>query len=976
MSTETTPDFVELDRRFDPLEPAESPESTALLSYTVPALWGDRTGLDWSTLLNKPLVVVLGEPGSGKTREFQERTKLLRAQGSLSLYVRLDQLTNLSLSQLLDADEARQFAAWLRSDRMATFFLDSVDEAKFTRLADFHNALKRFANDLGVRGIRRCTILLSCRVSEWQPESDAHEVVTQLRPASQPLALSPAGRGGGPVRSGWLTRLVPSRTREIQDAREQDERSILVVKLQPLDERRVEQFVRSRRLPNADRFVRALHESHAWEFVRRPIDVLDLANYWETNGRLGTLSDLIAYNVDFKLRPARRDVVDPLSSEDAQHGAEALGAATAFCGKFSFKIPDETFLSVDALDPVACLPTDWRTGHVRAFLMRPIFDAAAFGRVRFHHRRIAEYLAAKWIAKRMAEGCPMTELEELLFDTVGRSRVLRPRLAPVTAWLCCGEQPWNDDVRTWVHAASPSVHLQFGDPACLPLAYRRRILQALATQASGRDRMWIDSSSDALTRLAAPELAEDISALIRDQTLPQDLRSEMIQLVRYGRLEQCLPTLLDLLTDAQEIETLKTYAAAAIRDMGNDDSRRRLAVIAAGYQRLRSHLCGIICQAIYPRFITAPDLCQLILKADDSESYVGDLPYQLKSHLAANIDELEPTELLKCLLELAGREPHKYTGHKAPKISQRYSWVAEVFPKTLIAILSRPALSAEDVSLAALALHMLGHFRHHSDLHDQDATDLNPASVSHPKVRREYFWRLVEEFRSEHNEEPKFLSQIFDFYEVLRPVPADFAWLSEDVHSEKRTENRELALRFAFELAQISSRRRAELRHLHAVSDLDRSLRNSFREMESQYRFMWAKRLWYRQIRSKFGQRWWWLRQVRSWRSKWQWCRSQAVLLRHLKSLASGNRISWLAHLSHEAEENRNHRWAPDTWDNLRKKRGRLITWAAKTGCKRAWTNFSPFLPHEEPVPNQTDGRIIVGLSGLQAAVHDGSVSF
>src|SRR6266571_982466 len=251
-----TQDFVELDRRFDPLKPAESPESTALSSYTLPALWGDRTGLDWSTLLEKPLVVVLGEPGSGKTREFQERTKSLRAQGCFALYVRLDQLTNLSLSQLLDEDEAQQFASWLRSDRKATFFLDSVDEAKFTRLADFHNALKRFANDLGVRGIRRCTILLSCRVSEWHPESDAREVVTQLRPASQPLILSPAGRGGRPPRSGWLTRLVPSRTKEIQDAREHDEGSIFVVKLQPLDERRVEQFVRSRQLPNADGFVR------------------------------------------------------------------------------------------------------------------------------------------------------------------------------------------------------------------------------------------------------------------------------------------------------------------------------------------------------------------------------------------------------------------------------------------------------------------------------------------------------------------------------------------------------------------------------------------------------------------------------------------------------------------------------------------------------------------------------------------------
>jgi len=57
-------------------------------------------------------------------------------------------------------------------------------------------------------------------------------------------------------------------------------------------------------------------------------------------------------------------------------------------------------------------------------------------------------------------------------------------------------------------------------------------------------------------------------------------------------------------------------------------------------------------------------------------------------------------------------------------------------------------------------------------------------------------------------------------------------------------------------------------------------------------------------------------------------------------------------------------------------KRGRLIAWAAKEGCKQAWRQFMPLLPHEKPNPQQTDHRVIVGLAGLQAAFTDNELDF
>jgi hypothetical protein len=52
--------------------------------------------------------------------------------------------------------------------------------------------------------------------------------------------------------------------------------------------------------------------------------------------------------------------------------------------------------------------------------------------------------------------------------------------------------------------------------------------------------MWLDTTTYCLSRLADSALATDITGLIRDRTLSDDLRIEMLQIVRDGRLVACL----------------------------------------------------------------------------------------------------------------------------------------------------------------------------------------------------------------------------------------------------------------------------------------------------------------------------------------------------------------------------------------------------------------------------------------------------
>jgi len=130
-------------------------------------------------MLARRRVVLLAEAGSGKSREFQERAKILTEMGRFAFVVRLDQLADTSLESVLGPHESARLLTWRRGTGEGYFFLDSVDEAKFSRMTDFDSALNRF-RDAVKDDLARAHIYLSSRITEWQPKSDASKVLSQL----------------------------------------------------------------------------------------------------------------------------------------------------------------------------------------------------------------------------------------------------------------------------------------------------------------------------------------------------------------------------------------------------------------------------------------------------------------------------------------------------------------------------------------------------------------------------------------------------------------------------------------------------------------------------------------------------------------------------------------------------------------------------------------------------------------------------
>lgn len=932
--------YIEIDRRFSRLHPSDRPEELAPASYLGGSL-ADSLTLGWTELLKERLVVILGEPGSGKSWEFRTRCASLQKKGEDAFLIELERLVAGTFEALLAPSDMERFQKWQCRGQTAWFFLDSVDEAKIRRSADFYAALDKVVAAIGGALDRTC-VLISSRISEWRPETDRKEVLGRFVPVSPPQQP------------------------------EASESGISVVQIVPFDRNRVRTFAARSGIGNPDQFLAALDNHSAWEFARRPLDVFDLASFWMTHGRLGSLTEIIEHDVTTKLRETvERRVNFPLSQARAREGAEWLAAATLFCKQQQFKVPDETFLAQAGLDATNCLPENWEPGEVAALLSRPLFESATYGQIRFHHRRVSEYLAAQWICSRMAEGCPTRNLLQLLFDDAPGTPAPRDTLIPVLAWLCNGNERWNDEVRRWVLRGAPEIHLEYGDAEALPLQFKRAFLESWIQRNSGREEAWSRYSPDALRRLADQCLAPDVARFLGDKATPVNIRELLVQLVRYGRLTACIPNLIEILGCLHEPEDLKTYVLAALRDMGTPESHRQAWEILRTAPALTNQMRTVACESLFPDTIGAADLALLLEKPDVREEHFGSLQHAIERLVEERLTADHAGALIVELNRLLQIAPHIKMEEKETRISSRYVYLLAILPLALNRLLSGPVTEAE-CGLVAKSLSLIAETQPFNDSHNEHYESLDNATAAHPCVRQCFFWDIVERHRAAKANNTSCFLVIYEFQKVLNLSVSDLEWMIPDIQNRPDHADRLLALRIAIELLTRRGDRR--LTRVEVVVSTDPELASVVRLARSDVRWQWFRRLRYRWSDIASWRHWWAMKRI-SLSRKWIELNDRWWLFRNANRLRSGEAIKPLFELCHEAR-NDVLKFTPSNWNALAKARGRKIADAVKEGCKRSWRKFVPPLPHEKSIPGQVDGQLMIGLAGIQSMIVDGQLSF
>jgi hypothetical protein len=655
--------FIELDRRFREILESGDPESAALRSYAS-SLLDIEKGLSWEDLLRSQVVVILGEPGSGKTWEMVNRTRKLREQGISAFFVPLERLVNTSLESAMAPGDEADFQKWKETNEKGVFFLDSVDEAKVRKQQDFPVALDNFLRAIGSFRRYRVAVVLSARVSEWRWYADRNELSQRFGELDDdPKGTEPTGNN----------KSQPSKFR--------------IVQLLPLERQQVRRFAAGAGLKDPEPFIEALSLHHAWEFAGRPIDVSGLIAYWEDHGNLGSLTQLLQFDLGNKLKETSERIQnDPLTPQKAKEGAECLGAAVALCRRFNFFVPDTLPPegSGDAIEPTACLPTDWTSPMAKALLARAVFDVASYGRIRFHHRRVADYLASSWINERIRFGCPYKVIEDLLFACRNGHWFVRPSLRSAVAWLAIGEEKWNRRIRERILSCAPDLFLSQGDPESLPADYKQALLESITSRYAGRERAYMEVDPEALSRLGDASLAPYVKARVGDRSLSKDVRILLIELIRYGRLENCLDIALEVFVNSEESDELKSYAVAAIRDVGDQETLSRLAEMATQLRSIEDDLCLLLCETLYPRAINPAGLAGLFKKIEEAPSASIGRAWYLKRHLEKELPDNHAADLLAELMHLVQQEPHIEHKDKDIPISNKFHWVGDLIPTVLV----------------------------------------------------------------------------------------------------------------------------------------------------------------------------------------------------------------------------------------------------------------------------------------------------
>ncbi|MDD9980139.1 MAG: hypothetical protein OXU81_02075 [Gammaproteobacteria bacterium] len=422
--------FIDLQRRFHELTDSELEDIESLLAWS-----GSEFGPDigWSALLQYARVILLAEAGAGKTVEMQQQANRLAGEGRFAFFIPLESLGTGEVTDSLSAREEERFDQWKADGREpAWFFLDAVDELKLTE-GKLDRALNRLSKAIDGR-LDCARIVISCRPSDWRSGADLNTVRHRLpvpevrressvRPPEEVFIDALRNERGGQSHVTPGEEEIPNQG------------TVRTVVMLPMSDEQIKRFAEWRGLNDTAAFLVEIARQDAWVFARRPLDLDDLIGTWASTGRLGTRAEQHEANVTAKLRDPERPDRGVLADNRARLGAERLALALALTRTRTIRSPDQTLDGHHAdgvLDAAAILP-NWNPAERQALLRRALFDPATYGRVRFHHRSVQEYLAARRLQALHEAGMSIKALFRLLFAERYGVEVVFPSMRAIAA---------------------------------------------------------------------------------------------------------------------------------------------------------------------------------------------------------------------------------------------------------------------------------------------------------------------------------------------------------------------------------------------------------------------------------------------------------------------------------------------------------------------------------------------------------------
>ena len=547
--------------------------------------------------------------------------------GEPAFFIEMAALATGDLRSQLEEEEETRLDAWLASQSdVATFFLDSIDELKLTR-GSFEQALKCLKKGIGSQ-LNRARIVITTRPIPFDEQRVRHRLPIPPGPSTEPSEETFAK--------------IAMRDHQTRQVGAEDAASDWrTVALMPLSDAQIIEFARDQGVEDPAELLDDLKKRNAQEFARRPQDLIELCADWREHKRIRTHRDQVATNVRVKLQP-RDDRPEPaeLSVDKAIEGASQLALAMMLTRRMTIRhsVASDVIKDEAALNPAIIL-SDWKPNERKALLERPLFGFASYGRVRFHHRSVVEFLAAERLRALRARGMSFRALKRLIFAQTKGKTIVRPSKRPIAGWLALAEDRMFEMLRD----NEPAVLLNEGDPEALSQSQPNQALRAYVERCGQGGWRGLSVPHIQVHRFASPELADDISQLWEKGIENPDVRQTLLYLVEAGRINGCADIMHDVARDVEAPEVQRMIAIDAMVAISDPRLKDIASEVAAADALWPDKVARGVVLRLFPRNLSIEQLCQTLSWMKEGERRVGDLSWHLP-HLIADA-ELDPPGL-------------------------------------------------------------------------------------------------------------------------------------------------------------------------------------------------------------------------------------------------------------------------------------------------------------------------------------------
>lgn len=412
----------------------------------------------WHEIEDEYRVLIIADPGAGKTFEAINRARKIRERGRHAFFIRIEKL-DANFDQAFEVGTAEQFNNWLKSTDKAWFFLDSVDEAQLETPRALENAVHIFGAKIH-SALERARIFITSREDAWRALPD-QTLVEQYLPYGEPAPKEIAG-----------------------DTRPDRDPTLKLFRLAGLSEDEIALFAGHYGVSDVSNFIDALKRANLMNLAERPFDLKALIRVWLADHRLGSRFEVLQRMIALQLEPlSAGSTSSRFDITKMRDGARMLASAVMLTGKAVICLPDGVH-NADRIDPRMLLP-EWGKGEIDALLRTGLFDDIVYTGVRFRHREIRELLSAEWANDLLNQPGKRSRVEHLFFRESYGEEVIVPRTRPTLTWLIL----LDDAVRDKALGLAPEIASEGGDPSRLPLEVRqamlRNIVERIATGEKG-----------------------------------------------------------------------------------------------------------------------------------------------------------------------------------------------------------------------------------------------------------------------------------------------------------------------------------------------------------------------------------------------------------------------------------------------------------------------------------------------------------